>query len=137
MVRPEILRRRLEKLREYLHILEDLSRASESEFLADPRLYGSAERFLQLAIEALLDMGAHVVAEMGLGKTEAYRDIPRALEAAGLLPSELARRWEKLVGFRNILVHEYVDLDRRSVYRILQEELADLHKLGEVFARFL
>lgn len=137
MVRPEILRRRLEKLREYLHILEDLSRTSESEFLADPRLHGSAERFLQLAIEALLDMGAHVVAEMGLGKTETYRDIPRALEAAGILPSELARQWEKLVGFRNILVHEYVDLDRRSVYRILQEELADLHKLGEVFARFL
>ncbi|MCS7217194.1 MAG: DUF86 domain-containing protein [Candidatus Bipolaricaulota bacterium] len=137
MVRPEVLRRRLEKLQEYLRILEGLAQVTEAEFLADPRIHGSAERFLQLAIEALLDLGAHVVAEMELGQVETYRDIPRTLEKAGYVPAELARRWEKIVGFRNILVHEYVDLDRRLVYTMLREGLEDLRRLQAIFGRFL
>ena len=67
MVRPEVIRRRLNRLDEYIHILTRLQRYGLQEFLADPERYGSAERFLHLAIEAVLDMGNHVVAEEGLG----------------------------------------------------------------------
>ncbi len=46
MIRPEIIRRRLEKLDEYLAILRQLQRYSYDEFAANPERYGSAERFL-------------------------------------------------------------------------------------------
>ncbi|MCX7844400.1 MAG: DUF86 domain-containing protein, partial [Candidatus Bipolaricaulota bacterium] len=68
MVRPEVLRRRLEKLQEYLRILEGLAQVTEAEFLADPRIHGSAERFLQLAIEALLGQLGHGVHPYGSQK---------------------------------------------------------------------
>jgi uncharacterized protein YutE (UPF0331/DUF86 family) len=57
MTRPEVIRKRLAKLDEYLGNLKKLQRYSREEFLADPEHYGSAERFLHLAIEAVLDMG--------------------------------------------------------------------------------
>ncbi len=51
MVKAEVLRKRLNKLDEYLLILGRLRRYTFEEFTADPERYGSAERFLQLAID--------------------------------------------------------------------------------------
>jgi uncharacterized protein YutE (UPF0331/DUF86 family) len=67
MVRPEVIQKRLEKVEEYLAILEKIRKYSKEEFLADPERYGSAERFLQLTIEALDDIGNHLVADLELG----------------------------------------------------------------------
>jgi len=53
------------------------------------------------------------------------------------MDEDLAEKWKSMVGFRNILVHEYVDIDRRTVYDILQNALRDLEALKRVFARFL
>ena len=46
MVKPEVIRKRLDKLEEYLQILKTLRKYSFEEFVADPERYGSAERFL-------------------------------------------------------------------------------------------
>ncbi|WP_448590472.1 type VII toxin-antitoxin system HepT family RNase toxin [Thermoflexus hugenholtzii] len=137
MVRPEVLQRRLRKLDEYLEILRRLRRYHFEEFIQDPERYGSAERFLQLAIEALLDMGNYVIADLGLGEVRWYSDIPAILaERAGLEP-ELKEKWIRMIGFRNILVHEYMEVDRRIVYEILQTGLEDLERLRRFFAAFL
>ena len=61
MVDRELLQRRLERLDEYLAILRRLQRYTLDQFLADPERYGSAEVFLQLAIELLDDPGSHKV----------------------------------------------------------------------------
>lgn len=66
MIRPEVVRRRLAKLEEYLAILRSLQRYGLEEFVENPERYGSAERFLQLAIEVTLDLGNHVIAELEL-----------------------------------------------------------------------
>ena len=137
VLRPEVIRRRLQKLDEYLAILDGLRGYSLEEFLANPERYGSAERFLQLAIEAVLDMGSHVIAELELGTVEAYSDIPKILADKGYISSELAERWIRMIGFRNILVHEYLEIDRKVVYAVLQHQLEDLRDLRKVFAQFL
>jgi len=137
VLKPEVIRRRLQKLDEYLAILKKLRSYPLEEFLADPERYGSAERFLQLAIEALMDMGSHVIAELELGTIEAYSDIPKILAQKGYISPELADRWVRMIGMRNILVHEYLDIDRELVYRALNDHLKDLNALKQSFARFL
>jgi len=42
-----------------------------------------------------------------------------------------------MIGFRNTLVHEYVDIDRKIVYEVLHQGVEDLTRLRAVFARFL
>ena len=137
MLSPEVIRRRLQKVDEYLTILDGLRRYELSEFLANPERYGSAERFLQLAIEALLDVGSHVIAELELGTIETYGDIPRILAENGYVDPELAERWTRMIGFRNILVHEYLDVDRGVVYEVLQHQLGDLRALKQALSQFL
>jgi len=137
MARPEVIRRRLQKLDDYLAVLRGLQRYSLVAFLEDPERYGSAERFLQLAIETLNDMGSHVIAQRALGIVESYRDIPFILAEHGYLDDAMREKWIQMIGFRNILVHDYLDLDREIVYRVLQHDLEDIERLRRAFAQFL
>uniref|UniRef100_A0A7C1JFT1 DUF86 domain-containing protein n=1 Tax=Caldilinea aerophila TaxID=133453 RepID=A0A7C1JFT1_9CHLR len=137
MVRPEILHKRLRKLDEYLTILRQMQRYSLQEFLSHPERYGSTERFLQLSIETLIDLGNHIIADLNLGSVDWYSDVPRRLHEAGYLDQATEQNWIRMIGFRNVLVHEYLDIDRKIVYQVLQENLGDLEKLKQFFLQFL
>ncbi len=49
------------------------------EFIRDPEHYGSAERFLQLGIDAITGIGSHVIADLALGVVNWHSDIPAIL----------------------------------------------------------
>ena len=118
MIKPEALLPRFQKLDEYLSILRRAQRYTREEFLNEPEHYGSAERFLQLAIEALNDIGNHIIADEGYGTVEWYSDIPKRLADHSVINRELEENWVRIIGFRNVLVHEYVELDRELVDRL-------------------
>jgi uncharacterized protein YutE (UPF0331/DUF86 family) len=137
VVRVEVIRKRLRKLDEYLAILAGLRGYTFEEFVADPEHYGSTERFLQLAIEALTDLGNHVIADLQLGTVDWYSDIPRLLNEAGYIDLETRENWIRMIGFRNVLVHDYLEVDRKLVYEVMQERLGDFEVLRGVFAALL
>lgn len=137
MVRPEVIRKRLNKLDEYLSILQRLRKYSFDDFVSDPERYGSAERFLHLAIEAILDMGNHVIAESDLGIVNWYSDIPSILARKGYIDSDLENKWLQMIGFRNTLVHDYLEIDRGIVYDILENHLEDIEAVKRIFTQFL
>jgi len=137
VVRPEVIRKRLNKLDEYLSILQRLRKYSFDDFVSDPERYGSAERFLHLAIEAILDMGNHVIAESDLGIVNWYSDIPSILARKGYIDSDLENKWLQMIGFRNTLVHDYLEIDRGIVYDILENHLEDIEAVKRIFTQFL
>jgi uncharacterized protein YutE (UPF0331/DUF86 family) len=137
MVRAEIIRKRLNKLDEYLSFLHKLQQYSFDEFISDPERYGSAERFLHLAIEAITDMGNHIIADLELGCVNSYSDIPSIIAEKGYMAHGLEEKWIRMIGFRNTLVHEYIDIDRKIVYDVLQNNVKDIEELKKMFAQFL
>ena len=137
MVDRELIQRRLERLDEYLTILRKLGRYSYEEFIADPERYGSAERFLQLSIELVDDLGNHVVSDEGLGAVARATDVPGRLAEHGRIDAQLAGRWASMVGFRDILVHEYMEIDRKLVHEYLTQRLSDFDALRQAFGRLL
>ena len=137
MVRFEVIRKRLNKMDEYLAILQKMKRYPFEEFNRNPEIYGSVERFLQLAIEATLDIGNHLIADLNLGVVNWHSDIPTILAEKKYLTTELKEIWIRMIGFRNTIVHDYIEIDREIVYDVLQNNLNDLDSLKQVFARFL
>lgn len=114
-----------------------MQRYSYNEFVGNPERYGSVERFLQLAIESLNDLGNRVVADEGLGTVDWYSDIPRRLREKGLINPSQEETWIRIIGFQNILVHDYLKIDRTIVFHALQDNLGDLEALRRVFAQSL
>ncbi len=79
MVRPEVLKKRLDKVDECLVLLEKMRSIPRDEFVTTPEHYLSAERLLQLSIEATIDMGNHVIADLNLGHADWGSQIPDIL----------------------------------------------------------
>ena len=131
----DVFERRTRRFEETMAILEGLARTPWERFEADPEKYGSAERFLQVAVEILDDLGAHLVARSGAGPVERYRDVPARLVEAGLLDEAQAALWRRVIGFRNVIVHQYLDVDRRIVFELLQHRLGDLRDLHRAILR--
>lgn len=137
MVKVEVIRKRINSLDEYLEILRGLQKYSLESFLSDPEHYGSAERFLQLAIETTTDIGNHIISSLKLGEVNWYSDVAVLLEEKKYITPELREKWIRMIGFRNILVHDYLEVDRKIVYQVLQNGLDDLEELKKSFAEFL
>lgn len=58
-----------------------------------------------------MDAAQHLCAVQGWGPPADNGDAMRLLGSHGVLPTGLAARMRLAVGFRNVLVHEYVDVD--------------------------
>lgn len=95
----------------------------------------AAQHALQQAIQICVDIGAHVITELGLATPQDYRSVFHELRSAGLDP-ELADRLAEATGMRNILVHGYLDVDDDIVWAALFE-LDDLYKFTSEIKRLL
>lgn len=132
-----IVSKRLAKLKEYVGLLKKLQKEPKGRFVSDPFIYGNAERYTQLAIQVLLDIGNHIIADDKLGEVTEYRDVLKILGDRKYLPANLVGRLLPLVGLRNILVHDYLDVDRLKLYGALQTGLKDFEEFGKHISKLL
>lgn len=110
-----IIRRKLSRTATALDGLRPLARLSLDEYRARFYERKAAERLLQEAIEAALDINAHVIAELGSEVPEEYYGGFLRMADLGILPLQLARSLAPSAGLRNRLVHEYEALDDARV----------------------
>ena len=81
---------------------------------------------LQRACEQALDMANHVVAARKLGWPRTSAESFDLLERAGFVTAAMAGQMKAMVGLRNVVVHQYQDLDIDIVTSVVQEHLNDL-----------
>lgn len=92
---------------------------------------------LQLAIQGCVDIGTHIIADEGWGTVGSFSEIFYFLQEKKVLSPDLADRMVAMVGFRNLLVHEYETISMDIVYDILQTHLNDIEEfLLSVIDRF-
>ena len=95
-------------------------------FTQERRTMWAAESCLRRALEAMLDLGRHVVAK-GLGKgVSEYKEIASHLAQAGILSSENAQLMKQMAGYRNRLVHFYHEVSTEELYILCANNLEDI-----------
>ena len=87
------------------------------------------------ACETAIDLANALVRERQLGIPQSNRDSFRLLADAAVISRELAERLQKMVGFRNVAVHRYRDLDVAVLVSVIRNDLEDLLRFAEGVAR--
>lgn len=100
--------------------------ASIEDFEADRRTPAAAESYLRRALEALLDLGRHVLAKGFAQPAAEYRDIPRGLVEHGVIEAAVIERWLKMAGYRNRMVHFYAEVSRSELFEICATKQGDI-----------
>jgi uncharacterized protein YutE (UPF0331/DUF86 family) len=136
LVDPEAIRRRLREIDRRLGRLRAIQGEGRVAFLSDEALQAQAERHLQLAIQAAIDIANHVVAEESSQTPEDYPSTFSALGSIGVIDAELADRLRSAAGLRNILVHAYLDVDPEILWESLGK-LDDLERFATGVEAFL
>ncbi len=125
-VDKDLIQRHLKQLHEAIAILNGLKQTKREEFVGDYRVYGLAERYLQLAIEACLHICGILVATLGLRRPEGYHELLSIVAAQQIIPNTLAYRLEILTNLREALVYDPGTLNHDLLYDHIQQRLGDL-----------
>jgi uncharacterized protein YutE (UPF0331/DUF86 family) len=137
VVDPDIVTRRLLALNE---ALTDLARPAARDvhvLTADRVLRSAVERWLQVAVEACIDLAYHVVAQRGWTPPESARAAFLMLAGHGIIAPELAERLGHAAGLRNVLVHDYVSVDLRVLAKVVEVVAYDLRAFGAAVGALL
>jgi uncharacterized protein YutE (UPF0331/DUF86 family) len=121
----------LSKLDAYQRGLLPFQQLPLEEYLADENLQMIVERRLQLSIQVCIDIANHVIAHLGLRVPDSQENVFSILATGGIITRDLAQRMVGMVGFRNILVHDYLDIDSRLVHNHLSQHLSDFEQFGQ------
>ncbi len=137
MIDDILIKGRLSELRKNVEVLRTLKRFSFEDLRADVKTRWAVEHGLQVSIQIVLDIGNHLLVELGENNLGDYADVIAALGRAGILPAEFSEKIKPMAGFRNLLVHEYAEVDLSVVYRVLEEGLTDFEIFGQHVEAYL
>ncbi|HEU4654087.1 MAG TPA: DUF86 domain-containing protein [Steroidobacteraceae bacterium] len=105
---------------------------AEGRFKEDFTRQDAAVLNVTRACEAAIDLANMVIRQRRLGVTADARESFSLLERNHLLPSDLSGHLQRMIGFRNIAVHQYQDLDIQIVESVIRNQLDELLKFAEI-----
>lgn len=131
------LKIKLRQLEEYINDVKKLRPKPITAFVERSDTEVLAERHIEKACQAALDIANHIVAETGLDAPTMYRDLGYILFKAGIITNDMAKKMEDIAKFRNRLVHEYAHLDPGIIYQIVQTNIDDLVEFANQIYQYL
>lgn len=105
--------------------LNKLSSLQEKDFLNSdsPAI---AESYIRRALEAIFDIGRHIIAKTAEKGIVEYKKIAEALSENGIITRGLAEKIKLMAGYRNRLVHFYHEVSERELFLIVKNNLSDM-----------
>ncbi len=133
----ELIEQKLESLRRCLQRIEEKCPSDPDSLKRDPDLQDIVTLNLTRAVQLCVDLGAHLIVDLNVPPPDTMGQTFDALSLAGVVPEKLAVQLKKAVGFRNIAVHNYEEIDWTIVHRIARHHLSAFAEFAKIIsARF-
>jgi uncharacterized protein YutE (UPF0331/DUF86 family) len=125
MIDKEKIKSKIRIIHENLQELEDMKSISLEDLLKQKRDVAAAKYFIRVSIEAMIDIGSHIIAKCMLGSPSTNAEVMKMLGEKGILPQENLPTYLKMVKYRNRLVHFYHEVTIPEIYDIIQNHQKD------------
>ena len=137
LVDKQIVLRKISDLETYYLQIKDFSEISAEEYLSDWKTQRIVERTLQMMIETCVDITNHIISDVGMRIPGTYADTFKVLYENKIIGQELFSVMEKMAKFRNIVVHQYKEVDSGIVILILKKHLSDFQQFRDAILSYL
>ncbi len=127
----DVILNKAARIERCLHRIEEEYAGNEQNLVGNQTKQDAIVLNLQRACETAIDLAIYVVSQRKLGVPQDSRDAFTILQTAGILPADLATRMQKMVGFRNVAVHEYARLNLDVVRTIITKQLDDFRTFSK------
>jgi len=137
MKNREKIQGKLDFIKDCLNKLNILKKYTEKEFFAGfERLY-AAEHLIQITIQSLLDVSSFIVASEKFRSPGSSVDVIEVLYENKLIDIKQRDLYQKIIRFRNIVVHFYNGVNENMLYGLLQNNLCELEKFYKHLLKIL
>lgn len=137
MIDRQLVEQKLDRIRQYLTELEPYASMDYGAYLNSNEHYRTAERLLQLIVDAAVEVNAHLLVESGRAAPDDYHVSFTNLALLGVLEAVFAETIAKSAGLRNRLVHDYADVNALMVFESIPHALRDYRTYIERVLAFL
>jgi uncharacterized protein YutE (UPF0331/DUF86 family) len=135
MTNFSVIENRISLIRKYLTILDDFKEFSRQKIENELIIRGSLERYLYLASQAAIDLAEAVISFKKFRKPTSLRESFDILQEEKIIKPELAKKMGDMAGFRNVIAHDYTEIDYDKVYDILQNRLVDIEEFLDIISK--
>ncbi|MEI7673781.1 MAG: DUF86 domain-containing protein [Deltaproteobacteria bacterium] len=105
--------------------LKDKQGIGQKEFLADRDIQDIVLLNLQTAIQGCVDIAGHIISDNGWGVPGSLAGLFDILSEKKVITEEMKNIMRRMAGFRNLIVHEYAEIDMDRVYSVWTGRLGD------------
>lgn len=139
MLDHTFVKRKIKMILEDVSHLEELKDFSLNELAKDFYKLNAAERLLEKIIIRATDINNHIIAEAGEGieKVRGYQDSFLRLVNFAVYPQAIAGKLAEDAKFRNVLVHEYNNVDEVMTHKKIKEVIDDFRQYAQCIITFL
>jgi uncharacterized protein YutE (UPF0331/DUF86 family) len=134
----ELIEDRLRFIEQSVESLERYQSVDLAEYMKNPDNFRIAYYDLYTALEAVLDIGAHILSRIPGQKPQSYKDIPQLLAANKLLPRNFAeKKLVEMAGYRNRMTHFYHRIDAKEIHHLIKLCLSDFLKFSRYIGKII
>ena len=138
MVDKNLVKAKVNKIQEDLRQLSRFKDYPQSKIIKDYDTHKIVERILELVINEAIDINQHLIAESNLGKLPYdFKESFTLLTNIKVYPKDFGKEISKSAGLRNILVHQYGNLDEKIFYQSIKTCLKQYHAYCNYILKYL
>lgn len=137
LIRVSVVTERVAWIRQMISQARALPQASLEIFLEDSRNAGAAESYLRRSIEALLDIGRHILAKGFAIAVSEYKEIGTQLVNQGVLNSDEGSLLRRIAGYRNRMVHFYSEVTAKELYLLTTQHINDIDRICDTMIQWM
>lgn len=138
MVNKNVIIRRLEQIDRHLKKLAQYKDLSMKEFLGDSDAQDIVEYNLFQIVNHIVDLIQHIVVDENYGYPETAYDAGQIFYEKGFLTKRDLDIIKRMIGFRNIVGHDYIRLEKKVVFQILKRGKKDIQSItSKITKKFL
>jgi uncharacterized protein YutE (UPF0331/DUF86 family) len=133
----DIIIRKLDSLARCVKRIEKKRPATLEQLIDDIDIQDILSINLERAVQVSIDIGAHLLADLSVPPPKTMGDVFSILVAEKLISEETGMALRKAVGFRNLSVHAYDQVDWERVFEIVHGRLDDFRKFADAITRIM
>lgn len=123
-------------IEECLNELKPFQSITREEFLSDKRNPAFVESYLRRTLEAVFDIGRHILAKTCGFKEIEYKKIAKESGNKGVVTKEISEKFLMMAGYRNRIIHFYREIILSELFQIVKRDIR-LYKADKKFYKYL
>ncbi len=136
MTDQNIIVRKINAIKHNMKRIEQYRDVPLGQFLKDDDIKDIVAHNLFILLQHIIDLGTHIISDENMKEPVFMSDIADILAKENVLDGNLVRPMKSMIGLRNIIAHEYGDIDFKIIHRIMTSSVKDINLILDCIIRF-